>query len=51
MYDALDGIDRVYDVTGTLTSTTMTLSGTGSWYPNAMSAVPWDVTFSFSATK
>ncbi len=51
VYDSLDGVDRTYDVTGTLTSTTMQLSGTGSWYPNAMSAVPWAVTFSFSGTK
>ncbi len=51
VYDSLDGTERTYDVSGTLTSTTMTLSGTGSWYPNVQSAVPWSVTFSFSASK
>jgi hypothetical protein len=50
-YDSLDGTSRTYNVTGTLTSTSMRLTGTGSWYPNAMSAVPWAVTFSFSGTK
>jgi hypothetical protein len=51
MYDSFDSNHRVYTVTGTLSSSTLTLSGTGSWYPNAMSAVPWGVTFSFAASK
>ena len=42
---------RTFNVTGTLNATTLTLAGTGSWFPNAMSAVAWGVTFSFSATK
>ena len=42
---------RTYNVTGTLSGTTLTLAGTGSWFPNVMSAVAWGVTFSFSATK
>lgn len=42
---------RVYNVTGTQTATTMNLTGTGSWYPNAMSAVPWVVSFSFTTNR
>lgn len=44
-------LKRTYNVSGTLNATTLTLSGTGSWFPNAMSAVAWGVTFSFAATK
>ncbi len=51
VYSSLDELDRTYNVTGTLTGSTMTLTGTGSWFPNAMSAVAWAVTFSFSGTK
>lgn len=50
-YNTLDNLKRTYNVTGTQTGTTLTLTGTGSWYPNAMSAVPWTVSFSFSASK
>jgi len=50
-YNTLDSLKRTYNVTGTQTGTTLTLMGTGSWYPNAMSAVPWTVSFSFSASK
>ncbi len=42
---------RTFNVTGTLSGTTLTLAGTGSWFPNAMSAVAWGVTFSFAASK
>jgi len=42
---------RTFNVTGTLNATTLTLSGTGSWFPNSMSAVAWGVTFSFAASK
>ena len=44
-------LQRTYTVTGTQTSTGITLSGTGSWFPNAMSAVAWGVTFSVAGTK
>lgn len=49
-YDGFS-LKRTYNVTGTLNGTTLTLAGTGSWFPNAMSAVAWGVTFSFSATR
>lgn len=48
-YDG-SSLKRTYMVTGTLTGTTLTLSGTGSWLPNPMSAVPWEVSFSASGT-
>ena len=51
VYSSLEDLDRTYNVTGTLTGSAMTLSGTGQWLPNAMSAVPWAVTFSFAGTK
>ncbi len=51
VYDTPSAAHRVYNVTGTQTGTTLTLSGTGSWYPHPMSAVPWGVTFSFSAQR
>lgn len=49
-YDG-SSLKRTYNVTGTLNGTTLALSGTGSWFPNAMSAVAWGVTFSFAATR
>ena len=49
-YDSF-GATRTYTLTGTQTSTGLTLAGTGSWLPNPMSAVPWGVTFSISGTK
>jgi hypothetical protein len=49
-YDG-SSLQRTYNVTGTQTSTGITLSGTGSWFPNAMSAVAWGVTFSLSGAK
>ncbi len=51
VYDAIDSIHHVYSFTGTLTATHLTIAGTGSWLPNAMSAVPWDTTFSFAASR
>jgi hypothetical protein len=42
---------RTFTVTGTQTANNLTLAGTGSWLPNPQSAVPWGVTFSFSANK
>jgi hypothetical protein len=50
-YDDFGPQKRTYNVTGTQTSTGLTLSGTGSWYPNVQSAVPWTVTFSVSGNK
>jgi hypothetical protein len=44
-------LKRTYNVTGTQSATTLNLTGTGSWYPNAMSAVPWVVSFSFAMTR
>jgi hypothetical protein len=49
-YDG-SSLARTYTVTGTQTSTGITLAGTGSWFPNSMSAVAWGVTFSLSGTK
>jgi hypothetical protein len=42
---------RTYNVTGTQTATGLNLTGTGSWYPNVMSAVPWVVSFNFATTR
>jgi hypothetical protein len=42
---------RTYNITGTLTGTTLTLNGTGSFFPNAMSAVAWQTTYSVSAQR
>jgi hypothetical protein len=44
-------LKRTYNVTGTQTATGLSLTGTGSWYPNAMSAVPWTVSFNFATTR
>lgn len=49
-YDG-SSLQRTYNVTGTQTATGITLSGTGSWLPNPMSAVAWGVTFTLSGTK
>lgn len=51
LYESLGSNHHVYAFTGTLTATKLTINGTGSWLPNAMSAVPWDTTFSVSATR
>lgn len=51
LYESLGSNHHVYAFTGTLTSTKLTITGTGSWLPNAMSAVPWDTTFSVSASR
>jgi hypothetical protein len=51
VYNTFDNLKRTYNVTGTLTPTTLTLTGTGMFLPNPMSVQPWEVTFSFAATK
>jgi hypothetical protein len=51
VYNPSDNLHRVYNVTGTQTANSLTLSGTGSWYPNSMSAVPWQVNFSFTTSR
>ncbi|HEU4614666.1 MAG TPA: putative metal-binding motif-containing protein [Kofleriaceae bacterium] len=50
-YNTFDNLKRTYNVTGTQTATGLVLTGTGSWYPNAMSAVPWEVSFSFDTAR
>ncbi len=42
---------RTYNVTGTLSQHNLTLSGTGSFFPNPMSAVAWQVSFSSAGSK
>jgi len=51
VYDSFDSQHRIYNVTGTQTGSTLVLSGTGSWYPNPQSAVPWTVQFSFNTSR
>ncbi|HEY5922132.1 MAG TPA: putative metal-binding motif-containing protein [Kofleriaceae bacterium] len=50
-YNTSSTLKRTYNVTGTQTATGLSLTGTGSWYPHPMSAVPWTVNYTFSATK
>lgn len=50
-YNQFDNWKRVYNVTGTQTATTLVLNGTGTWLPHPMSAVPWQVTFSFNTSR
>ncbi|HEY5949483.1 MAG TPA: putative metal-binding motif-containing protein [Kofleriaceae bacterium] len=50
-YNTFDSLKRTYNVTGTQTATGLNLTGTSTWLPNPMSAVPWTVSFSFAATK
>ena len=50
-YDTFGPLQRTYTVTGTQTATALTLAGTGSFFPHPMSAVPWQVSFSFAANK
>ncbi|HEX5058107.1 MAG TPA: putative metal-binding motif-containing protein [Kofleriaceae bacterium] len=50
-YNTLDNLKRTYNVTGTQTATGLSLTGTGSWYPNPQSAVPWTVSYTFTASK
>jgi hypothetical protein len=47
----IDPLKRTYNVTGTLNGSTLSLSGTGGVFPHPMSAVAWQVSFSFSANK
>jgi hypothetical protein len=51
VYNTSDDLHRVYNVAGTQTATDLTLSGTGSWFPHPMSVQPWEVKFSFAATR
>jgi hypothetical protein len=51
VYNTFDNLKRTYNVTGTQTASGLNLTGTGSWLPHPMSAVPWTVTYSFAATK
>jgi hypothetical protein len=51
VYHSTNNTHRTYNVTGTQTATGLNLTGTGSWLPHPMSAVPWTVNFTFSATK
>jgi len=51
IYNTSSSLKRTYNVTGTQTATGLSLMGTGSWYPNPMSAVPWTVNYTFSAMK
>ncbi len=44
-------LKRTYNVAGTQTATGLSLTGTGSWYPSSFSAVPWVVSFTFSAAR
>ena len=48
---SLDPLKRTYNVTGTLTSSALSLTGTGQVLPHPMSAVPWVVSYSFAASK
>jgi hypothetical protein len=48
---SIDPLKRTYNVTGTLNGSTLTLSGTGSFFPHPMSAVAWQVSYSFAANK
>lgn len=41
---------RTYNITGTQSGTTLTLTGTGTWLPNAMSAVPWQTSYTMGGT-
>ncbi len=50
-YDTFGPLRRTYNVTGTQTGTTLTLTGSGSFFPHPMSAVAWQVTFSFAANR
>jgi hypothetical protein len=50
-YDTFGPLRRTYNVTGTQTGTSLTVSGTGSFFPHPMSAVAWQVTFSFAASR
>jgi hypothetical protein len=48
-YDGFS-LKRTYNITGTQTGSTLTLTGTGQWLPNSMSAVPWEVSFSMGGS-
>jgi len=50
-YESFGSQHRVYNVTGTQTATGLNLTGTGTWLPNPMSAVPWVVSFSFTTSR
>ena len=45
------GMTHTSSFSGTLAAGTISVAGKSSWYPNAQSAVPWDIVFSFTSTK
>jgi hypothetical protein len=51
VYSSLDSLQDSYTITGTLTGHALTINGTGSFLPNPMATVPWDVTLSGSGSR
>lgn len=51
VFYSLEAAQHDFPITGQITGGTLTIAGTGSWLPNAMSAVAWGVTDSIAATK
>lgn len=51
-FDRFDsGSRRTFSFAGSVGSSGIDVSGMGSWYPHPMSAVPWDVEVSITATR
>lgn len=50
-YDTSGPLRRTYHVTGAQSGSTLTLNGTGSFFPHPMSAVAWQVTFSIAGSR
>jgi len=45
------GMTHTSSFSGTLAAGTISIAGKDSWYPNAQSAVPWDIVFSLTSNK
>lgn len=45
------GVTRTFTIGGTVEDARIDVSSKGSWYPNRMAAVPWEVTITIGASK
>jgi len=45
------GMTHTFTIGGTAKNGRIDVNSTGGWYPNAMSAVPWDTTITISSSK
>ncbi len=51
VFESIVSTSRTFEFDGTIRDGQIVATGKGSWFPHPMSAVPWEVKFSFTAAK